>query len=223
MPPTRIPGRVGDDFSRRLGSFMLRVFKGRSGRVGSPQWYRCDAIRLRGSSALLSAFGVGRFQGGGGPSTLRLMKVPARRAESPRPSCRAGTGLLRISALSCTIAYFTLGSTGCMVGPDPTPPSSVSPDSWHQELAEGVSRERVAPGAWWKRFDDPMLVELIAVAERKNLNLRDGRQPYQGGEIALRHRRRGPLSPDLGWRRGGIHRRQPAQQPVLRSPTDQLL
>jgi NodT family efflux transporter outer membrane factor (OMF) lipoprotein len=65
-----------------------------------------------------------------------------------------------------------LGSVGCMVGPDPTTPTTVSPDSWHAELVEGVSRERVDPGAWWKRFNDPMLVELIAVAERKNLDLR---------------------------------------------------
>jgi NodT family efflux transporter outer membrane factor (OMF) lipoprotein len=59
-----------------------------------------------------------------------------------------------------------------MVGPDPTTPTSVSPDAWHEELVEGVSRERVDPGAWWKRFDDPMLVELIAIAEQKNLDLR---------------------------------------------------
>ena len=80
--------------------------------------------------------------------------------------------MFQVSALPGAIACLVLGSTGCMVGPDPTPPTSVNPDSWHEELVEGVSRERVDPGAWWKRFDDPMLVELIAVAERKNLDLR---------------------------------------------------
>ncbi|MDA1024788.1 MAG: efflux transporter outer membrane subunit [Planctomycetota bacterium] len=100
------------------------------------------------------------------------MKAPARRTESANPGCGAAYGLFRSQTLPCLVSCLVLGSTGCMVGPDPTPPTTVNPDSWHAELVEGVSRERVDPGAWWKRFDDPMLVELIADAERKNLDLR---------------------------------------------------
>jgi NodT family efflux transporter outer membrane factor (OMF) lipoprotein len=106
------------------------------------------------------------------PSTVLVMKVPVRSVESGSQGYQATRGLFRRRVLPCVLTCVALGSVGCMVGPDPTPPTTVSPDSWHEELVEGVSRERVDPGAWWKRFNDPMLVELIAVAERKNLDLR---------------------------------------------------
>lgn len=61
---------------------------------------------------------------------------------------------------------------GCMVGPDPTPPSVVVGDAWHEELVEGLARGEVDPGAWWRGFDDPMLVDLVATAERNNFDLR---------------------------------------------------
>ena len=61
---------------------------------------------------------------------------------------------------------------GCMVGPDPTPPSIVAADAWHEDLVEGLTRGEVDPGAWWRGFDDPMLVDLVATAERNNFDLR---------------------------------------------------
>ena len=69
--------------------------------------------------------------------------------------------MLALSALS-----------GCMVGPDPTPPSVVTADAWHEDLVEGLNRGDVDPGAWWRGFDDPMLVDLVATAERNNFDLR---------------------------------------------------
>lgn len=62
--------------------------------------------------------------------------------------------------------------TGCMVGPDPTPPDLVLPDSWHAELVEGLERGTDGPQAWWNSFEDPVLSELIAMAEERNLDLR---------------------------------------------------
>lgn len=62
--------------------------------------------------------------------------------------------------------------SGCMVGPDPTPPTMILPDSWHAELVEGMEREAGAPTAWWDGFGDPFLAELIAIAESRNLDLR---------------------------------------------------
>ena len=63
-------------------------------------------------------------------------------------------------------------STGCMVGPDPTPPSLVLPDAWHAELVDGLERGTDGPTAWWQSFDDPVLSELLAIAESRNLDLR---------------------------------------------------
>ncbi|MBQ72588.1 MAG: hypothetical protein CMJ67_06740 [Planctomycetaceae bacterium] len=63
-------------------------------------------------------------------------------------------------------------STGCMVGPDPTPPSLIVPDAWHAELIDGLEQGTDGPNAWWTSFDDPVLSELIAIAEARNLDLR---------------------------------------------------
>ena len=108
----------------------------------------------------------------GGASTLLRMHVLARFPNAGWPESQSPSRLFRNRVLPCLLGWLVVGSSGCMVGPDPTAPTSVGPDAWHAELVEGVSRERVDPGAWWKRFDDPMLVELIAIAEQKNLDLR---------------------------------------------------
>lgn len=63
-------------------------------------------------------------------------------------------------------------SAGCMVGPDPTPPSLVVPDAWHAEIVDGLERGTDGPYAWWQSFDDPVMSELIAIAEARNLDLR---------------------------------------------------
>ena len=63
-------------------------------------------------------------------------------------------------------------STGCMVGPDPTPPSLIVPDAWHTELVDGLERGTDGSSAWWQSFEDPVLSELIAIAEARNLDLR---------------------------------------------------
>ena len=59
-----------------------------------------------------------------------------------------------------------------MVGPDPTPPTLIVPDAWHMELVDGLEQGTDGPGAWWQSFDDPVLSELIAIAEARNLELR---------------------------------------------------
>ena len=81
-----------------------------------------------------------------------------------RITSNLGAGLL--------VAVATVLPSGCMVGPDPTPPTMILPDSWHAELVEGMEREAGAPTAWWDSFGDPFLAELIAIAESRNLDLR---------------------------------------------------
>lgn len=76
----------------------------------------------------------------------------------------------RRSRFACLLLLGVL--PGCMVGPDPTPPSVVTADAWHEDLVEGLTRGKVDPGAWWRGFDDPMLVDLVATAERNNFDLR---------------------------------------------------
>ena len=76
-----------------------------------------------------------------------------------------------VGFLSFTSAAVVLG--GCMVGPDYEKPQVLMPDSWHVDLIDGlVSSETQTSGPWWVEFNDPLLVELIGLAERRNLNLR---------------------------------------------------
>ncbi|MCH2161294.1 MAG: efflux transporter outer membrane subunit [Phycisphaerales bacterium] len=66
----------------------------------------------------------------------------------------------------------TLCIQGCMVGPDYAPPQPVMPDSWHVALVDGLEADQADPGAWWRNFNDEMLVELVTLAEQRNLDLR---------------------------------------------------
>ncbi len=61
---------------------------------------------------------------------------------------------------------------GCLVGPDYETPDTTVPDSWHVAVVEGIERSEEPVGAWWERFDDPTLSELISLAERRNYDLR---------------------------------------------------
>ncbi len=61
---------------------------------------------------------------------------------------------------------------GCTVGPEYRRPEIQLPDAWHVAVVEGVASETAAPGDWWADFDDPTLVELIALADRRNFDLR---------------------------------------------------
>lgn len=74
--------------------------------------------------------------------------------------------------LCAGIGILGFGLSGCMVGPDYEKPQLVMPDSWHVELVEGLQHGSSDPGAWWLEFNDPMLVELVYLAERRNLDLR---------------------------------------------------
>lgn len=58
---------------------------------------------------------------------------------------------------------------GCMLGPDYLRPEGLAPANWHAPLPhEGKSAALVD---WWKQFDDPLVAELIARAERDSPTL----------------------------------------------------
>jgi len=65
-----------------------------------------------------------------------------------------------------------LATVGCQVGPTPTSPVPVLPDRWHGAEDPAVIAEPPVPEAWWTTFGDPMLDELVATADRRNLDLR---------------------------------------------------
>ncbi|MDG2021946.1 MAG: efflux transporter outer membrane subunit [Phycisphaerales bacterium] len=61
---------------------------------------------------------------------------------------------------------------GCTVGPDYRRPEIQVPDAWHAAVLEDAAIETAAPGAWWIAFDDPTMIDLIAMADRQNFDLR---------------------------------------------------
>lgn len=58
---------------------------------------------------------------------------------------------------------------GCAVGPDYQRPDVPIPPQWR--LADGAMRAVASPG-WWRRFQDPVLDELINIALRENKDLK---------------------------------------------------
>jgi NodT family efflux transporter outer membrane factor (OMF) lipoprotein len=66
---------------------------------------------------------------------------------------------------------------GCMVGPDFTPPVAATKPHWVETaIAEharysGVSEQRQPAVEWWRKLNDPVLDELVALAYRQNLTL----------------------------------------------------
>lgn len=62
---------------------------------------------------------------------------------------------------------------GCKVGPDYVPPPSAAPDSWSEELSEGVHAEATDLATWWRAFNDPTLDSLVDRAIKTNLDLRE--------------------------------------------------
>jgi len=80
--------------------------------------------------------------------------------------------MVNASAIPSVLALFTAAAllASCTtVGPDfRKPDSQVLPSTWDDSEAE---REALGIGAWWDRFGDPVLSELIARGARQNLSL----------------------------------------------------
>ncbi|MEN9490139.1 MAG: hypothetical protein RJA63_588 [Pseudomonadota bacterium] len=69
------------------------------------------------------------------------------------------------SGLICLSALLA----GCMVGPDYRQPEPPVPATWQAPLPHGGNAARLAE--WWRQFDDPLVAELIGLAERSNPSL----------------------------------------------------
>ncbi len=68
------------------------------------------------------------------------------------------------------ILFLTFILSGCMVGPNYTPPQTDIPDLWTQQK-EGIDTTENIIISWWDVFQDPLLSKYIKEAEEKNYDL----------------------------------------------------
>jgi NodT family efflux transporter outer membrane factor (OMF) lipoprotein len=113
--------------------------------------------------------------------------------------------LLAVLLLACLVG-------GCAVGPDFKPPPPQAPPAWAgvTNAAGAASATTPAPAdltAWWKKFNDPMLVSLINEALHTNLTLQLAQSRLRQAR-ASRGIVAGPLWPSLtatgGYSRGAL-------------------
>ena len=97
----------------------------------------------------------------------------------------------------------------CMVGPDYERPDIPLPDSWHQQLQEGLSEGEAALHVWWTVFNDSTLEELIRRSGTGNLDLKIAYARIQEAR-ALRGVAAGALVPDLNANAGIDRQKIPA-------------
>ena len=72
-------------------------------------------------------------------------------------------------------AVITAVIAGCRVGPDyekPVLQNGGVPDAWHQALVRGINDSDPDLDDWWRRFDDPVMVECIDRAIKHNISLK---------------------------------------------------
>lgn len=74
---------------------------------------------------------------------------------------------MKLTALAISILLLS----GCMVGPDFTPPAVKSPQAWPQGHAPGRIAERELQPQWWQIFHDDTLTALVEQSARSNLDV----------------------------------------------------
>lgn len=98
------------------------------------------------------------------------------------------------------IPALALTAAGCAtVGPDYAPPEAALPASWHATLDQSLSRapaDAESAALWWKRFEDPVLTQLVEGALRGSLDMQEAVARVQEAR-ARRGLRRTGLFPSL--------------------------
>ena len=129
-------------------------------------------LRARGSKArpamMTSSTGTGgvrvpseRRAAGAGPSR------PAWIARPPRPCAARGGWCARRSG-----ALLLLAVSGCVkVGPDFVPPEAPVSQAWLTANDPRIVTTAPEDPAWWRRFDDAKLSNLIRIAQQQNPNV----------------------------------------------------
>ncbi len=104
------------------------------------------------------------------------------------------------AAFTLILAFcFFVFISGCMVGPDYERPETVADaNSFTYQpvrVEPGVCQEA---GQWWKRFDDPVINELVEIALANNTDIYKAYSRVLQAEAAL-GRSRGAWGPDIGY------------------------
>lgn len=95
--------------------------------------------------------------------------------------------------------------TGCMVGPNYTPPKAPTADTWIESKSPQLKTDAAVQAEWWKVFNDPVLDKLVQMAYSGNLTLRTaGLRVLQAR--ALRGVAVGQFFPQLQEATGGYNR-----------------
>lgn len=100
---------------------------------------------------------------------------------------RPAHGKGRIATLSLAIAL-----SACTVGPDYRPPATAAGEAWINPVSTGE-----VDVAWWTRFEDPLLVELVQSAITGNKDLKEASARLREAR-ANRDAVRGRSVPQLG-------------------------
>ena len=103
---------------------------------------------------------------------------------------------------------FTLA--GCTMGPDYVRPEVDAPDTWRLDYA---AAQDVANAEWWRRFEDPVLDDLIENALRENKDLRIAASRVEQF-AALVDRTRSGFYPQVGYDVLGARERASEVGPV---------
>ncbi|PQO46707.1 efflux transporter outer membrane subunit [Blastopirellula marina] len=109
-------------------------------------------------------------------------------------TCQRILSTQRVLAIAFLAAALT--STGCLVGPDHCDPGAPFLPNWSRPLPEGVTNEPNDSVAWWTKFNDPVLSDMMVRTAQSNLTLG---QAYERIAQARARRAiaRGGLFPDF--------------------------
>ncbi len=93
----------------------------------------------------------------------------------PLPAPQEKQPASRLSALAGLVLLAALVSSSCVVGPDYRAPSTPAPARFTRHevpRAAGDFPSDAVDAAWWRRFDDPLLDQLVTLASDRNHDLR---------------------------------------------------
>jgi NodT family efflux transporter outer membrane factor (OMF) lipoprotein len=78
-----------------------------------------------------------------------------------------------VMSLRAAAAVLVAMLAGCAaVGPDYEAPELELPQQWRQPAEAGLAGGDAGDALWWRRFDDPLLTQLVEQALQQNLDLR---------------------------------------------------
>ena len=79
----------------------------------------------------------------------------------------------RVNGRMHCIMALAVALTGCTaVGPDYVQPESALPDAWANAHGAGLQASPYELAGWWQGFDDPVLDQLVEIAQRQNYSLK---------------------------------------------------